>query len=114
MQDLDINITKINELRTQPNVHTEQSHRNFLVKCYCSDDDRKKLKDALEKYYAKEVKIELTQMDERRCNCVVTYSVWDEKGSFLQSLRAFEVIIIIMHGCIYIIMMHQLHVITGT
>lgn len=82
-----MNITKINEL--QPDAGT--GHRNFLVKCYCSDDDQKVLKRTLERHSAQEVKITSREVDKQHCNCTVTYSVWDTKGSLLDSLKAFEV-----------------------
>ena len=82
-----MNITRINKL--QPGA--EEGYRNILVKCYCGRDDREKLKRTLEKYDAKNVEISENLMDEQQCNCTVTYSVSDIKGSLLKSVKAFEV-----------------------
>lgn len=98
-----MNITRINKL--QPDA--EPGHRNILVKCYCTDDDQEKLKSTLEKYHAQNVKITLKEMDEQHCNCVVTYSVWDEKGSLHNSIQAFEVQTIIIIILLLLCCMHD-------
>lgn len=89
-----MNITRINKL-IQSNTDHERAFRNILVKCYCDQDLKESLKNKLEEYHAQDINVreltdsELSETD--NYNCEVTYSVWDEKGSLLESLTPFQV-----------------------